>query len=230
MNAKGVTDPSCAIAYSDKQMQRDSEAVRREYDRLASGYDRRWRSYVDVTLDAVLASLELQGHERLLDVACGTGELERLLLARWPALQIVGTDISEGMLRQASAKKLAATWVRAEAARLPFTNDLFDHAVCANSFHYFREPRRALLEIGRVLRPRGRFVLVDWSDDYLSCRLCNIWLRLTDPAYCGTYTVRSCRSLLEESGFEVLHAEHFRVRWMWGMMRLVCRALRNTSG
>jgi len=210
-------------------VQHDSEAVRREYDRLAPIYDRRWRSYVDVTLDAVIRNLRLQGQERLLDIACGTGELERLLLARWPALHIVGTDISEGMLHQAAAKRLAATWLRADAARLPFADDFFDCVVCANSFHYFRTPREALRDIGRVLRPEGTFVVVDWCDDYVSCRLCNLWLRWTDPAYCGTYTVRAGRSLLEEAGFAVLQAEHFRVQWIWGMMRFVCRSLKSQA-
>jgi ubiquinone/menaquinone biosynthesis C-methylase UbiE len=81
------------------------EAVRRQYDRLANSYDRRWRSYVEVTLHAVADSVRLRGSERTLDIACGTGELERLLLAHGPGLQIVGTDISLGMLRQASVKK-----------------------------------------------------------------------------------------------------------------------------
>ena len=151
--------------------------------------------------------------------------MERLLLARWPALRVAGTDLSLGMLRQASAKEESrhASWVQAEAARLPFPDDAFDCAICANSFHYFRSPRQALREARRVLRPHGLFVLVDWCDDYLSCKLCALWLRLTDPAFCRAYTVRACRSLLEVSGFDVLHGDHFRVRPIWGMMRFVCR-------
>jgi SAM-dependent methyltransferase len=96
-------------------------------------------------------------------------------------------------------------------------------AICANSFHYFRSPVKALQEARRVLRPHGLFVLVDWCDDYLSCKLCGLWLRLTDPAFCRTYTGRACRSLVEASGFELVRAERFRVQWVWGMMRLVCR-------
>ena len=206
-------------------MPSEVEAVRRQYDRLANSYDRRWRAYVEVTLHAVVEGVGFAGHERVLDIACGTGELERLLLARWPALQIVGTDISLGMLRQASVKQAnrRASWVQAEAAHLPFPDQLFDCALCANSFHYFRSPRKALREARRVLRPHGLFVLVDWCDDYLSCKLCALWLRLTDPAFCRAYTVRACRSLLEQSGFDVLHGDHFRVRPIWGMMRFVCR-------
>jgi ubiquinone/menaquinone biosynthesis C-methylase UbiE len=113
--------------------------------------------------------------------------------------------------------------VLAEADHLPFVDGFFDHAICANSFHYFPTPLTALQEAHRVVRPDGRFILLDWCDDYLSCKLCGMWLRLTDPAFCRTYTIRACRPLLEQAGFQVVQAEHFRVGWIWGMMRFVCR-------
>jgi ubiquinone/menaquinone biosynthesis C-methylase UbiE len=62
------------------------DPVKRSYDRLAPVYDRRWRSYEDAMLHATLEVISCRGTERLLDVACGTGELERLLLARCPVL------------------------------------------------------------------------------------------------------------------------------------------------
>jgi hypothetical protein len=66
-------------------MHSEIEAVRREYDLLATTYDRRWRAYVEATLHAVVEGVGFTGHERILDIAWGTWELERLLLARWPA-------------------------------------------------------------------------------------------------------------------------------------------------
>ena len=44
-----------------------ADPVRREYDSLAPVYDRRWRAYIDATLELVLAGLELAGSERVLD-------------------------------------------------------------------------------------------------------------------------------------------------------------------
>lgn len=201
-----------------------STPVQREYDRLAPEYDRRWRSYIDATLDAVLQVFHPQPGATVLDIACGTGELERRLLTQCPGLRLVGTDISHEMLRQARPKIGTQTsLIRADAARLPFADGAFDHAICANSFHYFPRPLESLCEARRVLRPRGQFILVDWCDDYLSCKLCSVWLRLTDHAFRKTYTLRECLSLLAQAGFEILAADEFRVRWIWGMMRLVCR-------
>lgn len=95
-----------------------AEAVRQEYDRLAGDYDRRWRPYIDATLQAVVSSLEFDGPAAILDVPCGTGELERRLLTKWPALRITGADLSPGMLEQARAKDAGnrVTWIESDVA------------------------------------------------------------------------------------------------------------------
>lgn len=199
-----------------------SAAVRQEYDRLAGEYDRRWDRYVDRTLGAVTDAITFHGDERVLDVACGTGELERRLLQSWPSLAIIGCDASAGMLAQAESKSIPGNvaWMQADATSLPFSAASFDAAICANSFHYFRAPERSLAEMRRVLRPGGRLVLVDWCDDYLSCRACSLWLRWTDPAFYQTYSLAACRALVESSGFAIQDAQRFRVSWIWGMMRV----------
>jgi ubiquinone/menaquinone biosynthesis C-methylase UbiE len=202
-----------------------NDAVQAEYDQLATFYDRRWRQYIDATLHIVEEVVECDGQEQILDVPCGTGELAQHLLARWPALRIVGVDLSHEMLKQAQAKDLQgfAQWTRADVCALPFTDESFDWVMCANSFHYFRSPETALRELRRVLRPHGRLVLVDWCDDYLMCKVCSLWLRWSDPAFYQTYSLPQCRSLLEQAGFLVDEVQHFRVGWIWGMMRVLCR-------
>jgi ubiquinone/menaquinone biosynthesis C-methylase UbiE len=197
--------------------------VRREYDRLAHYYDERWRHYIDGSLNAVLAGLQLQGHERVLDVPCGTGELPQRLLQRWPNLDLIGVDISPGMLAQAREKvdNEQVTLVEASVSELPFSDNEFDCVICANSFHYFPEPEKAILEMRRVLNPNGKLVLVDWCDDYISCKLCGLWLRWTDPAFHQIYAIRTCQRFASQAGLEVVTADRFRVNFLWGMMRLV---------
>jgi ubiquinone/menaquinone biosynthesis C-methylase UbiE len=79
------------------------------------------------------------------------------------------------MLKHALAKGVGphVTLAQADAHRLPLADATFDWVVCASSFHYFRQPQVALREMRRVLRPEGRLVLVDWCDDYLTCKLCS---------------------------------------------------------
>jgi ubiquinone/menaquinone biosynthesis C-methylase UbiE len=205
----------------------EAETIRGEYDRLATRYDRRWRSYLAGTLSAVVESVDLHGEKLVLDVACGTGELERGLLARWPGLRVVGIDLSQGMLGRAAMKvgDAQVAWAVANSKQMPFSDGVFDHVICANSFHYFRAPEQALREMRRVLKPRGTLVIVDWCDDYLSCKLCSLWLKLTDPAFGRMYGMDTLGCLVKQAGFELEDSHHFRVGWTWGMMRLVCRRI-----
>ena len=131
------------------------EAVRRSYDRLAHQYDRRWSFYVDATLQATLDAVCLDGRERILDLACGTGALEERILCRWPAARCVGVDVSFEMLRQASAKSTvrAKGWCQAECSHLPFQDSAFDLVICSNSFHYVPKPSEVLAQVHRVLNP-----------------------------------------------------------------------------
>jgi len=95
----------------------------------------------------------------LLDVATGTGRLPIALLRnRFPG-QIVGLDLSWGMLRQARAKldlyseRVRLVWQ--DADRLPFADDTFDAVSCLEALEFLPRPREALAEMVRVLAPGG---------------------------------------------------------------------------
>jgi ubiquinone/menaquinone biosynthesis C-methylase UbiE len=113
---------------------------------------------------------------------------------------------------------------RGDAQSLPFPDARFDVVVCTNSFHYFRNPQRALGEMARVLRPNGRLVLTDWCDDYLACRLLDVWLRLFNRAHFRTYGQRQCRRLLEQAGFSVARIDRYKIDRFWGLMTAIAHA------
>jgi ubiquinone/menaquinone biosynthesis C-methylase UbiE len=200
-------------------------SVQETYDRLASVYDRRWAHYTEATLRATLEGLDPSDGEIVLDLAAGTGELTRRLLGRYPGLRVVGLDLSQEMLLQGRTKRVGPPFelVQGHAGRLPWPSDSFDRIVCANSFHHFDAPERTLAEMRRVLRPGGWLTLTDWCDDYLSCRLCSLYLRLTDPSFQRAYTLNECHRQLEAAGFEVIDRRRFKIDWLWGLMRFDAR-------
>ncbi len=198
-----------------------------KYDRIAAHYDKRWRLYIDATLDAVLDVVDFQGNETVLDVPCGTGELAQRLLAEWPDLRITGTDISKEMLAQAIKKDVAnrVRWIEADVTGISTLDQSFDYAICTNSFHYFQSPNKALSAIRRVLRPGGKLILLDWCDDYWTCKVCSFWLRLTDKAFHRTYSLKACADLIEENGFEIDRSRRFRINFLWGLLLIECRRI-----
>ncbi|MES1243253.1 MAG: methyltransferase domain-containing protein [Acidobacteriota bacterium] len=195
----------------------EENPVVEEYQRLAPHYDAKWSFYIEATTRETLARLNLQPGERLLDVGCGTGALLQRLSA--PGAQLAGVDPVPEMLAMARRRlppevELRTGW----AERLPFDSEQFDVVVSCNAFHYFHEPAATLTEMKRVLAPGGRLILTDWCDDYLACRVCDLYLRLFNRAYAKVYRRQECLRLLQEAGYRGVDVERYKISWLWGLM------------
>lgn len=201
-----------------------SRDVRRSYARIAESYDHRWASYVDATTRLTLAPLDLRAGEALLDVGCGTGVLLRHLANRSRGAQFLGVDLSPEMLARALARlENAAGLAVADAAALPFSGGSFDAVVSGNVVHFWSDPAACLLEIRRVLRPGGQLVITDWCDDYLVCRICDLWLRVFDPAHVRTYGSVRFGDMIRAAGFRDVKVTRGKISWFWGMMTATAR-------
>lgn len=148
-----------------EQVTRMFDTISGKYDGLnrviSFGIDVKWRKKVvrmirDIEPDAVL------------DIATGTGDLA-INLAQTGAKKIVGLDISSGMLeigkRKVAGKGLGDTieMVLGDSEDLPFDNNSFDAVTVAFGVRNFENLEKGLAEICRVLRPGGRFVILETS-------------------------------------------------------------------
>ncbi len=109
----------------------------------------------------ITRAAKLQGAERLLDLACGTGIYARPLAGLLAQGGVVGLDLSLPMLqyasRQADQQQLEnILFIRGDAHALPFPASSFDVVNCCGALHLFPDVPRALAEISRVLKPGGR--------------------------------------------------------------------------
>ena len=133
-----------------------SDATEDYYDRFAERYDRRRGGGYHAWLDdrqAALVRRHAQGG-RLLEVGCGTGlVLERL---KGDFDEVVGIDLSEGMLERARARGLTVQQGRAEA--LPFADESFDVICSFKVLAHVQQMRNAAMEMVRVLKPGGLIV------------------------------------------------------------------------
>lgn len=160
----------------------------------------------------------------LLDVGCGTGTLLDALAAEAPDCRIAGIDLSYAMASAARARlPRHAQLFTADAEMLPFRAAAFDVVVSSSSFHFWPDPVTALRECRRVLRPEGRLVLTDWCDDFLTCRVCDRFLRLRYGSGHRIYSADECAQLLRDGGFEPLAIDRYKISWLWGLMTAVAR-------
>jgi len=203
---------------------RSTDPIVTEYAAQARDYDRTWSFYIEATTQQTLRRLPMSPRAKVLDVGCGTGELLRRLRAKYPQASLAGLDPVEEMLAVARDKLSGTEDLRVGYAdSLPWKAASFDVVVSCNMFHYISHPISALQEMGRVLRPGGTLVLTDWCDDYLACRLCNLYLRLTNRAFYKTYRQAECQSLLHAAGYRDASIERYKISWLWGLMTAVVK-------
>jgi len=146
-----------------------SARVRRMFDAIAptyelvntvfsAGRDRAWRRRC-VTLAGTTAD------DRVLDIACGTGDLTRAFGgSRSRPAEVVGCDFSGAMLARASLREdEVIRWVQADGLALPFASGSFTITGCAFGVRNFQDLDAGLGEMFRVLRPGGRAVILEFS-------------------------------------------------------------------
>jgi ubiquinone/menaquinone biosynthesis C-methylase UbiE len=102
-----------------------------------------------------------QGPASLLDVGCGTGRLLRKVRARWPDAQLMGIDLSKGMIEIARRLAPGVDFRIGGAEALALPDSSFDVALSTISFHHWNDQAAGLHNITRMLRPGGIFCLAD---------------------------------------------------------------------
>ena len=105
---------------------------------------------------------------RVLEVAPGPGYFA-IELAKLGNYQITGLDISDTFVEIARANAteagVRADFRRGNASAMPFGDETFDFLLCRAAFKNFSEPKRALEEMHRVLRPGGQALIIDLRGD-----------------------------------------------------------------
>lgn len=148
-----------------QQVTKMFDAISKEYDGLnrviSFGIDVKWR-------DKVVDIVAEHKPKNILDIATGTGDLA-INLAKTTATEIIGLDISAGMLdvgrKKITQKQLDSKikMVVGDSENLPFDDNSFDVITVAFGVRNFENLEKGLAEIHRVLKPKGVFVILETS-------------------------------------------------------------------
>ena len=133
------------------------------FDRIAPVYDAMNRVMtvgLDLRWRRLAATSVVQPGDRVLDAACGTGDLAIADRAAG-ALTVTGLDFSERMLARARRKAPTLEWVVGDLLELPFEAGTFDAATVGFGIRNVSDLERGLAELRRVLRPGGRLAILE---------------------------------------------------------------------
>lgn len=187
----------------------------REFTEAARAYDSDHAGIYEMCRDdypQMLAELEKEPFDAVLDVGCGTGAVLALLHEKYPDGRYVGLDLTPEMIEVARTKVAPGMeFVVGDAENLPFDEASFDAVLCSNSFHHYPNPAAFLAGALRVLRPGGRLILRDYtSSDPVVWLMNHVELplaRLVGHGDVRVFRQREFVELAQAAGFEVLVME-----------------------
>ncbi len=140
-------------------------AIANTYDRinriLSLGIDRYWRNVL--TEEGLKAS-----PQKVLDIATGTGEVLFYFLKKAPSLDYTGMDRSTEMLnvarkKQDDYKEASLQFHEGNGENLSYPHQLFDLVTMAFGIRNMPHPERCLQEMYRVLKPKGKCLILEFS-------------------------------------------------------------------
>ncbi len=120
---------------------------------MTGGQDIRWRK-------TVIKLAGLKPNASLLDLGAGTGDLAREALTQQPHARVTAADFTLEMMR-VGQQNGSLSWSAADALNLPFKDRTFDAVVSGFLMRNVTDVQRALKEQHRLLKPRGRIVILD---------------------------------------------------------------------
>ena len=147
-----------------------NEAERRRWndEQIVAGWPKRER-FTDAVTPRVVAALDLQAGERVLDIGSGGGKLGLAIAEKVrPGGKVTGADISAGMVamateraREAGAKNIAFVQCDVQADKLPGAP--FDAATSQFGVMFFEDPVAAFTNVRKSLKRGGRLAFACWQ-------------------------------------------------------------------
>lgn len=157
----------------------------------------------------LLNTLQPQAGEHILDVGCGNGVLVGKIADHVGSTgQAYGVDGSSAMVAMASEMVPGASFQLSDATKLPFEDNTLDAVICSQLLCFIPALDQALAEACRVLKPNGRFVILDTDWDSLvwntnDQELLSEVMVLQKQGYHSDRVPRTLKKALVKAGFEV---------------------------
>ncbi len=188
----------------------------RQFGRQAEAYAR-GNIFVDgVHLSEVVKRSGVANGHSVLDIATGAGFLALEFAKR--AKSVVGCDLTRNMLLKACEKQKNSGpgnigFLLSDVESLPFPGESFDIVSCRFAFHHFPDPEKALIEMKRVCRKKGRIVIVDGvsSEDRDKSLFHNRIEKMRDPSHVRIYALSEMRTMLDNAGAKVADITHWDI-------------------
>ena len=159
-----------------------------------------------------MGHLKMIAPERILDIGCGGGRNAAELLKKYPDSRIAAIDYSPLSVEQAAAYNRDAVATgrcvvqQGDVSSLPFDDSTFHLATAFETIYFWPGLEKCFKEVFRVLRPRGRFLIVNESDGLDAAG--RKFEKIIDGM--KIYTEKEIKAALESAGFTAVKTDHYK--------------------
>lgn len=190
-------------------MDKHTQQAMARFDDWSQTYDAdRISAWLRFYQSLAMSKLEIAEGWGFLDVGCGTGWAVREAADRLQFGTACGIDISPKMIEKAMAHSPERQNIEfrvATSEAIPYPDESFSSILCTCSFHHYQNPIRALSEMKRVMKTRGKLVILDAARDLsLAIWLQDRWRRYLERSHVAYYTTRELERLVLEAGLSLL--------------------------
>jgi ubiquinone/menaquinone biosynthesis C-methylase UbiE len=119
-----------------------------------------------------LLDLKLRPNELVLDIGCAHGEITNFMAQKFPFVDFTGVDFCQDRIESCTELK-NSKFLQASAEELPFEDNSFDFIHTRFLLQHLENPRLALKEIKRVLRPTGRIHITETYELFVGLKTNN---------------------------------------------------------
>ena len=188
------------------------DAIQQAFTQQAGGFESSRLNFSRQDyLDRLVSSIAPLTNASVLEVAAGTCACRRAIASY--AQNVVCLDMTPAMLSvgKAEAEKAGLhnmTFVLGDAAGMPFLENSFDLVISRLAFHHFPDVRQVFEEMVRVLKPRGRLVLIDMEAAEEPLRRIQDEIEtLRDPSHVKNLSIAEMQQLFADHALQVVHQD-----------------------
>lgn len=192
----------------------NTKALIEHFAQRATTFDKDGWTQNDTILNTILNGVKQIFSEKLnvLDLGAGTGDVSKYILKHitFP-IDIIAIDISKEMLERIQDDRIKT--VISSVEKTPFKRDQFDLIISRQCLHYVSNLKKSILEIKRILRKKGRFILTQFVPfEGNSQYYWEVLTKIRQPLRIHYFSENDWVNCFIEYGFTVLSIERFSIR------------------